>query len=247
MEYKHSSGLTILEGLDPIRRRPAMYIDGEDVHPSRLLEYVVTEIAQERPQEIRILLWREDAATIVYDGTPLPIEPVSLRGDGVSHPALYRSFMYLLAGTSAFHAVLNALSERLVVSTMHAGHRYRVVFSKGMIERLLGRADCDRPLGVTGLTFGPDATIIAGNLLTSHEVLRLAERVQRETEGVRIHVEDRMTEDADWYYNQRACGRNKTPALPLDQQRNSCPYRSRRREMSLMLAIPYPKVFQNGI
>jgi DNA gyrase/topoisomerase IV subunit B len=201
MAYKHSSGVTTLAGLDPIRRRPAMYIGGEDVHSARvrLLEYAVSEIAQGPPQEIRILLWREDAATIAYDGTLLPIEPISLQGDGVSHPALYRSFTHLLAGTSAFHAVLNGLSERLVVSTMHAGHCYRVIFSKGMIVSLLGRADCERPLGVTWLTFRPDATIIAGDLLTSHEVLRIAERIRRETEGVRIHVEDRMSEDADWY------------------------------------------------
>jgi hypothetical protein len=33
---------------------------------------------------------------------------------------------------------------------------------------------------------------------------------------------------------------------PLEQQRNSCPYRPASREMSLMLAIPYPKRSRTG-
>jgi len=53
---------------------------------------------------------------------PLPIEPSGAASDGVSHPAIYRSFMYLPPRMPVF-ALLNALSERLVVSTMHDGHR----------------------------------------------------------------------------------------------------------------------------
>jgi DNA gyrase subunit B len=202
MAYKGPHGITILEGLDPVRLRPAMYIGGEDVHPSqrvRLLEYAVSEIAHERPQEVRILLWREDAITIAYDGSPLPIEPFGLPVEGVSHPALYQSFMYLLTGASCFHAVLNALCERLVVSTMHDGHRYRVVFSKGMLVTLLGREHCDQPLGITWLTFRPDTTIIAGEVFTFGDVQQIAERIGQNAGGVRIRVEDRTTEDADWY------------------------------------------------
>jgi hypothetical protein len=82
---------------------------------------------------------------------------------------------------------------------MHAGHRYRVVFSKATIVSLLHRSHCDRPLGITWLTYRPDATIITGEVLTSGEVQQLAERVGQNAEGVRIRVEDRMTEDADWY------------------------------------------------
>jgi DNA gyrase/topoisomerase IV subunit B len=97
---------------------------------------------------------------------------------------------------AVFGSVLNAICERLVVSTMHNGHRYRVVFSKGMLVTLLGRAHCDRPLGVTWLTFRPDASIIAKQALTLGQVQEMAER---NAEGVRIRIQDRTTEDTDWY------------------------------------------------
>jgi DNA gyrase/topoisomerase IV subunit B len=74
MADKTLDGISVLEGLEAVRRRPAMYIGAEDEHPSlraRLLELAVTDIAWEwRPQEVRILLWREDAVTIAYDGRP---------------------------------------------------------------------------------------------------------------------------------------------------------------------------------
>jgi tetratricopeptide (TPR) repeat protein len=113
----------------------------------RLLEYVISEITHELPKEVRVLLWREGAVTIAYNGTPLPIEsiqPCGTPAEGVSHPALYRHFMYLLAGhpsgMSVFGAVLNALSERLVVSTIHNGHRYRAVHARVVeaIETMYG-------------------------------------------------------------------------------------------------------------
>jgi hypothetical protein len=107
-------------------------------------------------------------------------------------------------------AVLNALSERLVVSTMHGGRRYRTVFSKGMIASLLRCAHCDCPLGTTWLTYRPDATIVAGEALTPDNLHGITERVGPNLNGiaerfglnmagVQIRVEDRMTEDADWY------------------------------------------------
>src|SRR5262249_32789743 len=143
--------------------------------------------------------------TIAYDGSPLPIEPFGLPVDGVAHPALYQSFMYVFAGgmlpfeTSAFGPVLNALSEWLGVSTMPAGDRYRVAFSKGKSVSLLSREHCDRPLGTTWLTYLPDATIITGEALTPGDAHGIAERVGLKTKSVRTRVEDRMTEDADWF------------------------------------------------
>ncbi len=211
MAYK-ASDIIVLEGLEAVRRRPALYIGPGDEHPSRrarLLELAISDIAYERqPEEVRILLWREGVVTIAYDGRPLPIEPARPVGD-VPYPALYPSFMYLLTPAMNGMAVLNALSERLVISTMHDGRRYRGVFSKGMIVSLLQSRHCDRPLGSTWLTYLPDTTIIAGEVLTLGDVQRIpecvgrtvqqiAEHFGRTVEDVRIRVEDRMTEDADW-------------------------------------------------
>jgi hypothetical protein len=96
-------------------------------------------------------------------------------------------------------AILNGLSERLVASTIHASDRYRVVFAKGEIVSLLGRRHCKRPLGATWFTYLLDATIVAGELLTPDDAHGIAERVGRKIGDVRIRVEDRMTEGADWY------------------------------------------------
>jgi DNA gyrase/topoisomerase IV subunit B len=214
MDYKGPHGIVVLEALQAIRRRPAMYIGREDEHPSpraRLLEIAISDIAYERrPQEVRILLWREGVVTIAYDGSPLPIEPPARPVDDIPYPALYQSFMYLHTPAMNGMAVLNALSERLVVSTMHDGRRYRGVFSKGMIVSLLHHAHCGRPLGNTWLTYLPDITTVAGEVLKLRDVQQIPERVGRTVqqiaerfgrtvEDVPIRVEDRMTEDADWY------------------------------------------------
>lgn len=210
--------ITVLEGLEAVRRRPAKFIGIENQHQlwrAKLLELTVADIAWEwGPQEVRILLWREDAVTIAHDGRPLPIEPWADSVGGIPHPALYRSFMTLRTGAAPPGgnglAILNALSEQLVVSTLHDSLRYRSVFCKGMIVSLLSpKRYPGSPLGTTWLTYRPDATIVPGQALTpdgAHGIVdrvgmnlhRLAERLGPSVEGVKIRVEDRMTEDADW-------------------------------------------------
>ena len=186
MSYRTADGLPLVEGLDVIRRRPAMYLGGDKVGSARerLLEIVVEGVAHETPlpQEVRVLLWCEDTVTVAYGGAPLPIKPICIPADAVLHPALYRLFMCITAGEApsdrlSFGAISNALSERLVVSTVHDGSRYRAVFSKGMLVSLLASRPCSRPLGVTWLTFRPDATIVPGEPLTPRDVEGVAERV----------------------------------------------------------------------
>ena len=72
-------GLTIIEGLEPIRRRPAMYVGAEEPGRSlshRLLEGLVDAIANDTPppHEIRVQLWSGSAITVAWEGVPLPID-----------------------------------------------------------------------------------------------------------------------------------------------------------------------------
>jgi hypothetical protein len=184
-----------------------MYIGAEEPGRSpshRLLEGLIDAIAHDTPppQEIRLGLWSESAITVAWDGAPLPIEPVDPSGKGVLHPALYQLFMYVAAGTPPFGrfffgAILNALSERLVVSTMHGDRRYRVAFAKGMVATLLQPASCGRPLETIWFAFRPDTAIIGGGPVTWADLQHIAERIGRQG-GLRIRVDDHSGEEADW-------------------------------------------------
>jgi DNA gyrase subunit B len=208
--YKTAQGITVLEGLEAVRHRPAMYIGADEPGRSlrtRLLEWVVDGVAHDTPppEEVRVFLWRDGAMTVAYDGEPIPIEPFGRPVDGVAHPVFYQFFLYLFARgdpfqrTLSFGAVLNALSDRLVVSTVHGGERYRAVFSQGLIVSLLARTSCEAPLGITWLTFLPDATLITGEPLAREEAASVAERVTQAAGSVTVSVDDRTSEEADWY------------------------------------------------
>jgi DNA gyrase/topoisomerase IV subunit B len=203
--YKTRDGLVILEGLDAIRRRPQMYIG--PAQPGRspsqnLLELLVSAIADDTPspKEVRVQLWRDATVTVAWDGAALPIEPFARGEGGVSHPALYQLFMYVYGNASPlgrfhFGAVLNALTERLVISTMSGGTRHRAVFAQGMLVSLLHSANCPDPPAINWLTFRLDTAIIGGEVLSWAGL----ECIVTPRSGQRFSLEDRSSEEADWF------------------------------------------------
>jgi topoisomerase-4 subunit B len=196
--------IEIIEGLDVIRRRPDMFIGPAEPDRSpalRLPNALVDAIASlvPSPQEIRVQLWRKSTITVAWHGTPLPIAPFTPIGRRLPRPAIYELFLCMATGVPSFEsfligAILNALSERLVVSTVHDGQRYRVAFSKGRLVSLLDIVSCDQPLGTNWLTFNPDIEAIGGDVLTWADMQCLAMR----HEGPRICTEDHSEENADW-------------------------------------------------
>jgi DNA gyrase subunit B len=200
-----TNNLTIVEGLEVIRRRPSMYIgagvsEGSSPCP-RLLEVALNGVVDDvpAPSAIRVTRWRDGAFTIAWDGEPLPIGASQLVPNAVAHPELYGFFLYLhsaeqrLAFSGAF---VNALSNRLVVSTVHEGERYRVVFSKGMLVSLLAKAPCEVPLGSNWLTFLPDNDLL-GAAVSSAESEEIVARFA--SRHVAITIQDRSSDEADWY------------------------------------------------
>jgi DNA gyrase/topoisomerase IV subunit B len=197
-----TDGITVIEGLGAIRARPTMYIGPEAPGlslPARLLECIIGGIAAEAPpgNEVRLTLYRDGAMSIAFDGEPLSVEPREL--GGVSHPALYLQFLHMFGASARGNVfcVANALSDRLVVSTMHGDDRYRVAFSRGAILALLRREPCETPQGTTWLTYAADSSIITGPPLTMDDIHVVAERVQANASDIGFTARE-LDDDADW-------------------------------------------------
>lgn len=200
-----SRDIDVIEGLEAIRRRPTMYIGEETPERnlcSRLVECVAGNVAAEPPPPtaIRIVLWMGGVVTIGYDGEPLPIRP-SETATGVAHPELYFLFMYLFVPGSPLQlgaAIVNALSERLVVSTVHDGVRYRAAFMRGGLVTLLSKSRTEEAFGTNWFTFKPDATLISG-IVDAPEAARIATSVMKATPGASVTAIDRSSQKPDWW------------------------------------------------
>lgn len=203
-----SGDIDVIEGLEAIRRRPTMYVgepEGGRTLCSRLVESVVGNAASDTPspRAVQLTLWAGEAASVAFDGEPLPIAPYCAGAADIPHPELYRMFMYVAApatirSLSFGAAIVNALSSRLVVSTVHDGLRYRAAFSRGALVSLLSKAATDLPHGTNCLTFTPDLEVVPGGM-TFGEAQAITGRVGTSAPTVKVSAIDRSTEKPDWW------------------------------------------------
>jgi hypothetical protein len=153
-----------------------------------------------QPIAVRLTRWRDDVFTLAFDGVALPISLTSRVARGVPHPELYDIFLHFGVGTpnrilSPAGAMLNALAEKLVVSTLHEGKCYRAAFRRGCLISLLSNVTHDAPWGTTWLTFKPDVTVVPGTIRAErlHEIVEEVRRDYRE-----LDFYERTDEHADW-------------------------------------------------
>jgi DNA gyrase subunit B/topoisomerase-4 subunit B len=173
----NASSITILEGLDPVRKRPAMYIGGTG---SDGLHYLVWEIFDNsvdeamngHADEIEVTLHKDGTAITVRDngrGIPVDNHPTHKK------PALEIILCTLHAGgkfdngqsgnyktSGGLHgvgaSVVNALSKKLVATIKRDGFEWEMEFSKGKPVSKLKKLGPARGSG-TQTYFHPDPQI----------------------------------------------------------------------------------------
>lgn len=167
--------IEVLEGLEPVRRRPGMYIGGTD---ERALHHLVAEVLDNSMDEavaghanrIEIELNADGSVTIRDNGRGIPVDP---------HPK-YRDKSALEVILTTLHSggkfsgksyatsgglhgvgisVVNALSSALSVEVARDKRLYRQKFSRG--TPLAGLEDCGQVANRRGttVTFTPDTEI----------------------------------------------------------------------------------------
>jgi DNA gyrase subunit B len=169
-----ASQIQVLEGLEPVRKRPGMYIGStgyDGVH------HLIKEIADNSVDEaiagygtrVDVTLLKDGGITIIDDGRGIPVDKHPKTGLST----LETVFTVLHAGgkfggggykvSSGLHgvgsSVVNALSTLLIAEVSQGGELYRVEFERGAASvpfKKVGKTDM--PQG-TRITFYPDPTI----------------------------------------------------------------------------------------
>jgi DNA gyrase subunit B len=166
--------ITVLEGLEPVRKRPGMYIGGVG---SSGLHHLVWEILDNSVDEamngyasnIRVTLHEDGASiTVEDDGRGIPVDKhpkskrsaletifTTLHAGGKFEPGNYKTAGGL-HGVGA--SVVNALSKELVATVKRDGATWEQRFKQGHPVGAVKKLGAARGSGTT-VFFRPDATI----------------------------------------------------------------------------------------
>lgn len=211
----NASSITVLEGLEAVRKRPGMYIGSVS---TKGLNHLIYEIVDNSVDEhlagccstITVILEKDGSATISDNGRGIPIE---LHEKGISAERLV--FTTLHAGgkfdnssyktSGGLHgvgsSVVNALSTHMSVQVKRDGNIYQDTYERGiptteLIEGLLPIVGKSRETG-TVINFLPDDSIFDNTRFKGSEVKsRLHETAYLNPE-LTIAYEDRRKEEID--------------------------------------------------
>jgi DNA gyrase subunit B len=172
-ENYDESQIQILEGLEPVRKRPGMYIGSTD---ERGLHHLVYEIIDNSIDEamggfcdhIEVTLYADGSIQVDDNGRGIPVGMHPIAGVPTLEVALTRLHAggkfdgkgYKVSG--GLHgvgvSVVNALSEKLIATVRRDGFEYRQEFSRGIKTTELETV-CETDGRGTSIRFYPDDTI----------------------------------------------------------------------------------------
>lgn len=210
------SQIQVLEGLEPVRKRPGMYIGStgyDGVH------HLIKEIADNSIDEaiagfatrVDVKILKDGGITVTDDGRGIPVDKHPKTGLS----ALETVLTVLHAGgkfggggykvSSGLHgvgsSVVNALSTKMIAEVVRAGQLYRVEFERGKIVQPLKKiGKTDRVTG-TSITFYPDPTIFKETVDFDYKwVVNYLRHQSYLTKGVFTSVQDERTQERQAFY-----------------------------------------------
>ena len=199
--------IQILEGLDPVRKRPGMYIGSTD---ARGLNHLVSEVVDNAIDEalagycdtIKVEITKDGAVRVEDNGRGIPTGIIDKVGKSAVEVVLTKLHAggkfsnedgaYKISG--GLHGVgvscVNALSEWLVAEVKQNGKLHRIRFNRGVPERALSVVGDAEDTGTT-ITFYPDEEIFETLDFDYAQIRKRLRELSYLNKGITILVSDK--------------------------------------------------------
>ncbi|RYX79580.1 DNA topoisomerase (ATP-hydrolyzing) subunit B [bacterium] len=210
------SQIQVLEGLEPVRKRPGMYIgstgyDGVHHLIKEIADNSIDEAIAGYATKISVTILEDGGITITDDGRGIPVDKNAKTGLSTLETVL----TVLHAGgkfgnggykvSSGLHgvgsSVVNALSTKLIAEVVREGQLYRMEFEQGATTlplKKLGKTD--RPTG-TRITFYPDPSIFKETITFDYKwVVDYLRHQAYLTKGIYVSVRDERSKERAAFY-----------------------------------------------
>ncbi len=185
-----ASSIEVLEGLEPVRRRPGMYIGGTDERAlhhlaSEVLDNAMDEAVAGHATRIEVVLEPGNRLTIIDNGRGIPVDPhpkfpdksalevilTTLHSGGKFSDKAYATSGGLRGvGVS----VVNALSVETTIEVARNRELFRQSFSKGLVQGPLEKIGVAPNRRGTSVSFVPDAEIFGAHHFKPARLYKLA-------------------------------------------------------------------------
>jgi DNA gyrase subunit B len=209
-----ASSIQVLEGLDPVRKRPGMYIGSTGVEG---LHHLIKEIADNSIDEaiaghastLTVTLLADGGVRVEDDGRGIPIDKHPKTGKSTLETVL----TVLHAGgkfggggykvSSGLHgvgsSVVNALSTKLVAQVYKDGFEYVQEYEKGVPLHAIKKVGPTDRTGTT-ISFWPDGTIFQETTFDYQWVVDYMRHQAYLTKGIKTNIYDERTGDRYGFY-----------------------------------------------
>lgn len=212
--YK-AEDIEVLEGLEPVRKRPGMYIGGTEgpagLHHliKEILDNAIDEAMNGYADTITVILHKDiESVTIKDNGRGIPVD---------NHPKFKKSALEIILTTlhaggkfsdqnygsaGGLHgvgaSVVNALSEKLEAFVSRDGHEWQQSFVRGKPSSNLKKGKKTKETGTT-IFFRPDPEIFRSVKFSSDRIVQLLREKAFLNKGLRIIFIDESNDTKSEY------------------------------------------------